>query len=85
MAAALKTGDEVVVITGSQKGKRGKIQKFIKKNNRIIVEGVNMVKKHVKQNPQNPEGDEGGIVEQEGSIHYSNVMLASKFDAKASA
>lgn len=85
MAASIKTGDEVVVIAGSQKGKRGKVQKFIKKGNRVIVEGVNMVKKHVKQNPQNPESEEGGIIEQEGSIHFSNVMLATKFDAKASA
>lgn len=85
MAASIKTGDEVVVITGSHKGKRGKVQKFLPKKNRVIVEGVNMVKKHVKQNPQNPEAEEGGIVEQEGSIHFSNIMLASKFDAKTSA
>ena len=85
MPATLKTGDEVVVIAGAHKGKRGKLQKFIKKNNRVIIEGVAMVKKHVKQNPQNPDAEEGGIVETESSIHFSNVMLASKFDAKASA
>ena len=84
MAASLKKGDEVVVIAGSSKGKRGKILKFITKNNRVLVEGVNMVKKHVKANPQDQQ-DEGGIVEQEGSIHFSNVMLASKYDAKKSA
>ena len=84
MVASLKKGDEVVVIAGSSKGKRGKILKFITKNNRVLVEGVNMVKKHVKANPQDQQ-DEGGIVEQEGSIHFSNVMLASKYDAKKSA
>ena len=84
MAASLKKGDEVVVIAGSSKGKRGKILKFITKNNRVLVEGVNIVKKHVKANPQDQQ-DEGGIVEQEGSIHFSNVMLASKYDAKKSA
>ena len=84
MAASLKKGDEVVVIAGSSKGKRGKILKFITKNNRVLVEGVNMVKKHVKANPQDQQ-DEGGVVEQEGSIHFSNVMLASKYDAKKSA
>ncbi len=72
--------DEVVVITGKDKGKRGKITSVVIKKDRVFVEGVNMQKKHVKKNQQNPNG---AILEREGSIHVSNVMLATKFDARA--
>lgn len=67
----LKTGDNVVVIAGKNKGKEGKIIKTLKNENRVIVEGVNIVKKHVKPNGQ----DAGSIVEVEAPIHVSNVMI----------
>ncbi len=66
-----KVGDKVVVIAGSSKGKEGKITKTLKKENRVIVEGVNIVKKHKKGNGQ----ETGGILEIEAPIHASNVML----------
>ena len=66
-----KVGDKVVVIAGSDKGKEGKIIKTLKAENRVVVEGVHMVKKH-----QKPTGQEsGGIVEIEAPIHASNVMI----------
>ena len=67
----LKTGDKVVVIAGKDKGKEGKIVAVDKKNNRVMVEGVNMVSKHTKPNAQNQQG---GIVHQEGPVDISNVM-----------
>ena len=66
-----KVGDEVVVITGSDKGKTGKIIKTLKNENKVVVEGVHIVKKH-----QKPTGQEtGGIIEVERAIDASNVML----------
>ena len=66
-----KVGDEVVVITGSDKGKTGKIVKTLRAENKVIVEGVHMVKKH-----QKPTGQEtGGIIEREAPIAASNVMI----------
>lgn len=67
----LKSGDKVVVITGKDKGKEGKILAVDKKSNRVLVEGVNMISKHTKPNVQNQQG---GIVKKEGYIHASNVM-----------
>ena len=67
----LKVGDKVVVIAGSSKGKEGKITKTFKDENKVIVEGVNIVKKHKKGNGQ----ETGGILEVEAPIHASNVML----------
>ena len=66
-----KVGDEVVVITGSDKGKKGKIIKTLRNENKVVVEGVHVVKKHQKPTPQN----EGGIVEMEAPIAASNVMI----------
>ena len=66
----LKVGDKVVVIAGKDKGKEGKI--IAKKNDRVFVEGINMVKKHVKPNGQDQNG---GIIDKEASIHISNVMI----------
>jgi large subunit ribosomal protein L24 len=68
----LRTGDEVVVIAGRDVGKRGTIQKILK-NNRALVTGVNIVKKHTKPNPQ--MGITGGIVEQESAINLSNIAI----------
>nr|WP_243288434.1 50S ribosomal protein L24 [Geothrix terrae] len=73
----LKKGDQVVVIAGKEKGKTGTISKVSPATNRVVVAGVNMIKKATKPNPQTGEG--GGIIEKEASIHASNVML---LDAK---
>ena len=76
----VKRGDEVVVLSGTEKGKRGKIIAVFPKTGRGIVEGVKLIKKHVRKNQQYPEG---AILEREGTIHLSNLMLAEKFDARA--
>ena len=70
-AVRIKKGDTVKVIAGKDKGKEGKILHVDRKNNRVIVEGVNMISKHTKPSMQNQQG---GIVKKEGSIHASNVM-----------
>ena len=66
-----KTGDKVVVISGKDKGKEGKISKVLRSENKVVIEGVNVVKKHVKPNGQTA----GSIVEMEAPIHASNVMM----------
>ncbi len=66
-----KTGDKVVVISGKDKGKEGKITTVLKKENKVVVEGINMVKKHMKPNGQAA----GSIVDMEAPIHASNVMI----------
>ena len=68
----VKTGDKVKVIAGKDKGKEGVVVKTISSQDRVVVEGVNMVKKHQKPNNQYPQG---GIVELEAPIHVSNVQL----------
>ena len=67
----VKTGDKVKVITGKDKGKEGVILKAFPKKDRVIVEGMNMMKKHQKPSSMNPQG---GILETEAPIHVSNVM-----------
>lgn len=67
----VKKGDKVMVITGKDKGKQGVILKAFPKKNRVLVEGVNIVKKHSKPSQSNPQG---GIISQEAPIHVSNVM-----------
>ena len=74
----LKKGDNVLVITGKDKGKSGSILSIVPKNNRAIVKGVNMVKKH--QKPSKQSG--GGIIEKELSIHLSNLAFISIKDGK---
>lgn len=68
----VKKGDKVMVISGKDKGKSGVILASFPKKDRVLVEGVNIIKKHVKPNQVNPQG---GIVSQEAAIHVSNVML----------
>jgi len=70
MAAKFKKGDKVVVISGRDKGRHGEILKSIPTESRLIVQGVNMVKRHQRQTQTAP----GGIVEKEATIHVSNVM-----------
>jgi large subunit ribosomal protein L24 len=76
----VKKGDEVVVIGGTEKGKRGKIIEVLTKKERVIVEGAKMIKRHLRKSQQHPNG---AIVEREGSIHISNVMKADRYDARA--
>ena len=66
-----------MVIAGSEKGKRGKIIEVKSKGERVLVEGVKMIKKHTRRNQNNPQG---AIIEREGTIHISNVMAVAKFD-----
>jgi large subunit ribosomal protein L24 len=68
----VKKGDTVKVISGKDKGKTGVVLTALPKKDRVLVEGVNIIKKHTKPNQANPQG---GIVSQEASIHVSNVML----------
>ena len=68
----LKVGDKVVVIAGKDKGKEGKIIKTLRNDNKVVVEGVNMITKHDKPNAQN---ENGGIIKMEAPIHVSNVMI----------
>ena len=68
----VRKGDRVVVISGKEKGKRGKLLRTLPDNKRLIVEGLNLVKRAVKPTQKNPQG---GLITKEGSIHVSNVML----------
>ena len=74
----IRTGDLVKVISGNDRGKKGRVIKVIPKKDRIIVEGIKVVKKHVRPSQDNPQG---GIIEKELSIHISNVMLLSNSKA----
>jgi large subunit ribosomal protein L24 len=83
--ARIKSGDEVVVIGGKDRGKRGKVLRVDPRRDRLYVEGLNMVKRH--QRPQQVAGAQraeqvGGVIEKEGPIHISNVMLADPKDRK---
>ncbi|NYH53396.1 MULTISPECIES: 50S ribosomal protein L24 [Nocardiopsis] len=75
----IKSGDEVIVLAGKDKGATGKVVKAMPKEDRVIVEGVNLVKKHKKANPAG--GQQGEVVTKEAPIHVSNVALAE--DGKA--
>jgi len=80
MKCHVKKGEEVVVLAGKEKGKRGKIIAVLPKSQRVIVEGLQMIKKHTRKSQQNPNG---AIVEREGSIHISNVKKAEPVAANA--
>ena len=83
MKYKIKRGDEVVVIAGAHKGQRGKVLEVQRDNERVVIEGVNMVKRHRKATKENDP--DAGIVEREGSVHYSNVMKADRYDSRKSA
>lgn len=68
----VKKGDQVKVVAGEHKGKTGQVQEVIKAKDRVIVEGVNIVTRHIKPSATNPQG---GVVESEAAIHISNVMV----------
>ncbi len=70
MATKLRKGDEVVVIAGDDKGSKGKILQVLREKNRVLVEGIQMTKKHERKTQDNPQG---AIVEREASIHFSNI------------
>jgi large subunit ribosomal protein L24 len=72
MAWKIKTGDEVYIIAGDEKGSKGKIIKVDRKTSRVYVDGVNLRSRHVKASVKNPEG---GVVKKEAGIHISNVSL----------
>jgi len=76
---SIKTGEEVIVLSGNDKGKRGKVLQVLRKKERVLVEGVNVRKFHEKAKSQD---DQGGIREREQAIHLSNVMLATRYDEK---
>ncbi len=76
----VKKGDEVVVLGGAEKGKRGKIIAVSPKKNRAIIEGLKMIKRHTRKSQDHPQG---AIVEREGTIHISKLMKVDRFDARA--
>ena len=69
----IRKNDTVIVRTGKDRGKRGRVLRVIADKNRLVVEGVNLIKRHTRPNPQ--KNIKGGIVEREAAIHASNVML----------
>ncbi len=68
----IKTGDTVKIIAGDHRGAEGRVMKVLRDENKAIIEGINMIKKHMKPSAQNPQG---GIVEKEAPIHVSNLSL----------
>jgi large subunit ribosomal protein L24 len=82
MPARIRSADEVIVIGGKDRGKRGKVLRVDPKKERVYVEGLNMIKRH--QRPQQTAGGPtaGGVIEREGPIHVSNVMLIDPKDGK---
>ena len=71
--ASIRKNDQVLVRAGKDRGKKGRVLSVVPEKNRVVVEGVNMIKRHTRPNPQ--KNIKGGIVEREASIHVSNVML----------
>ncbi|MBO1256917.1 50S ribosomal protein L24 [Alteromonas sp. 5E99-2] len=81
MARKIRRDDEVVVLAGKDKGKQGKVLRVLASDDRVVVEGVSIVKKHTKPNPQ--LGEPGGIIEKEAAIHVSNVAVVNPATGKA--
>ncbi len=79
MVAKIKTGDKIIVLSGKDKGKQGDVTRVIKSSNRVMVAGINMVKRHTKPSQES----DGGIIEKEASIHISNVSHIDPKDSKA--
>ena len=78
----VKKNDEVVVLSGTQQGKRGKVLEVLRDRHRVIIEGVNFIKKASRKTQEQPQG---GIVEREGALHISKVMLAADYDSRKTA
>ena len=73
LATPIRKNDNVVVMTGKDRGKRGRVLRVVPEKNRVVVEGVNMIKRHTKANPQRQI--KGGVVEREAPVHASNVQM----------
>lgn len=73
LATPIRKNDSVIVTTGKDSGKKGRVLRVLPAKNRVIVEGVNIIKRHTKPNPQ--KNEKGGIIEREASLHASNVQL----------
>jgi large subunit ribosomal protein L24 len=82
MSARIKTDDQVIVISGKDRGKRGKVLRVEPKKNRLYVEGLNIVKRHQRPTQSSRAQQTGGVIEREGPIHISNVMLIDPKDNK---
>ena len=81
MARKIRRDDDVIVLAGKDKGKQGKVLRVVVSDDRVYVEGVNIVKKHQKANPQ--ANEPGGIIDKEASIHVSNIALVNPATGKA--
>ena len=81
LATPVRKNDNVLVTTGKDRGKRGRVLKVLPTTNRVVVEGVNMIKRHTKPNPQRQI--KGGLVEREASLHASNVQVVCPECGKA--
>ena len=79
MAARIRKGDKVIVISGRDKGRSGEVIRVMPKESRALVRGVNMVTRHQKQTA----AEQGGLVRKEGAIHLSNIAIADPVDGKA--
>jgi len=77
----IKKGDEVIVLTGKSKGLRGKVLRVVAEGKRVVVEGVNLVKKHVKPNPNT--NTQGGIIKREAALDISNIAIYNPVTKKA--
>jgi large subunit ribosomal protein L24 len=77
----IRRNDTVVVTAGKDRGKRGRVLRLLPLTNRVVIEGVNMIKRHTRPNPQ--RNVQGGILEREGAMHASNVMLVCPECGKA--
>ena len=73
MGMSIRKNDQVIVRAGKDRGKKGRVLAVVPDKNRVVVEGVNLIKRHTRPNPQ--KNIKGGIVEREAAIHASNVML----------
>jgi len=82
LATPIRRNDNVLVISGKDRGKRGRVLKVLPDKNRLVVEGVNMIKRHTKPNPQ--RNVQGGVVEREAPLHASNVQIVCPECGKAS-
>ena len=81
MASKIRRDDEVIILAGKDKGKRGKVTKILVEDSKVLVEGVNLIKKHQKPVPQLQQA--GGIVEKEAPIHVSNIAIVNPATGKA--
>ncbi|MDA8067948.1 MAG: 50S ribosomal protein L24 [Actinomycetota bacterium] len=83
MPARIRTDDQVVVISGKDRGKRGRVLRVDRKHDRVYVEGLNMIKRHQKANPASSLAQQtSGVIEKEGGIHVSNVALVDPKDGR---